>query len=206
MRFALLLALVCAVEPAERLTSRIVFLVDVSGSMKGPKIDRAIDAVVGPEGIARQAGDQLEIAVVSFASEVQRWPGVPEEGVPADWAGLPSDDALVAARGWLEGQGSDGCSTDLCPALRLALAEERDELSLVIVTDGVLSDADAVLGVLREGQAARVARGLKPAVVAVWGVDGDEPILREIGQAGRGGFFHEEGAAPAPPVWGASAR
>lgn len=179
------------VAPQARLTPRVLFVVDVSGSMKGPEFTRALTAV---RSIAAQPVDQLEFAVLAFNDGVYRWEGHPDADAPPKWACAPSEDAVRAAEDWLSEQGAEG-DTLVIPALAAALAEERDTLSVVLVTDGGFyrETQTAVLEALTSGQKARVDRGLDEAVVVVYGVGSrTRPVLEELGKVGKGGYWQEE--------------
>lgn len=197
-----LTGLVTVVEPQARLTKRIMFIVDVSGSMRGDKFGAACKAVVGA---FEQPVDELEIAVLAFNDEPRRWPGIPEEGeggrrIPEGWAALPSREAVEKAERFLSETGADG-DTLVIPALTRALAEERRELSLVLVTDGIFQreSADEVLAAFEAGQKAREERELGRVVLLAYGVGGEAPVLRSLGAAGRGGYIREP-LVRVPPV------
>jgi len=186
--------IVAVVTPERRLTKRVLFVVDASGSMQGDKFARACRGVLQ---IAEQPIDEVEVGVLAFNDETARWPGLPEDHparpVPDGWAALPSAEAVASASAFLAERGAYG-DTLVIPALRQALAETRDELSVVVVTDGVFQRerSDDVLAALAEAQQAREERGLGRAVVLVYGVGREQEVLRELGAAGQGGYFREE--------------
>lgn len=195
----LLSGLVVVIQPQERLTKRILFVVDVSGSMRGDKFTTACAAVLK---VTEQPVDEVEIAVLAFNEDASRWPGIPEDHptrpVPAHWAALPSAHAVEAASAFLAETGAGG-DTLVIPALRAALAEPRDELSIVLVSDGIFQREDAtdILGVVQQAQAARAEQGLGHAVLMAYGVGSESPVLRQLGQAGRGGYIREQTQRPA---------
>ena len=177
------------VTPEARLTRRIVFVVDTSGSMRGDKFGKACSAVLR---VAEQPVDEVEIAVIAFNHDTRRWPGIPEEGIPPGWAALPSLQATQAAAAFLAQRGAGG-DTQVISALSQALAEPRDELSVVLVTDGlfVREKTEDVLKALEEGQKQRVKKNLKPAVLLVYGIGSEAEVLRKLGKQGRGGYLRE---------------
>ena len=181
------------VPPEARLTRRILFVVDTSGSMRGDKFGQACSAVLK---VAEQPVDEVEIAVLAFNHGTRRWTGVPEKGIPPGWAALPSLHATQAAAGFLA-QGGAGGDTQVISALREALAEKRDELSIVLVTDGlfVREKTEDVIQALKTGQEERVKNKLKPAVLLVYGIGGEMEVLRELGKIGHGGYLREVDAA-----------
>lgn len=203
---AVLADLITVVEPQARLTKRIMFVVDVSGSMRGDKLGAACAAVTGA---LQQPVDEMEIAVIAFNDQPRRWPGIPEDGerrVPAGWAALPSQDAVREAEKFLAGLGAEG-NTLVVPALQAALAEERKELSLVLVSDGIFQQEseDEVADALEAGQKKREERELGRAVLLVYGVGSEAGVLRRLGTAGRGGYLREplERLTPVQPGPGA---
>ena len=197
-------SLVTVVSPTTRLTKRIVFLVDVSGSMAGLKFDRACGAVLE---IAGQPVDEMEIAVFAFDNTPTRWPGIPEakdlekgiKGIPKGWAALPSQEAINTSSHWLGGISPDG-GTLVIPPLLAALAEERKELSIVLITDGQFYQerTDSILAAVEKAQKARVAKGLGRAVILAYGVAGESIALQKLAEAGGGGFFKR--AVPTSPL------
>lgn len=192
--------LVTEVEPAERTTSRVMLLVDTSGSMKPGKLPLAIDAALR---IARQGGDELEIAAYSFAAGFCRWPVPLQEDagdVVIGWARMPDERALAALLAWLQAPVVSDASTSLGPALKDALADRRDKLTVIVITDGILDDGAAVLEALQDGQAEREKDGRGRAVVACLGIGSDAPPLKALAEAGRGGYWRVPLEAPAHPL------
>lgn len=190
--FPFLSGIVTVVEPKERLSKRILFVVDVSGSMQGDKFAAACAAV---NGAFQQPVDELEIAVLAFNDTTTRWKGIPEAGenpVPEGWAALPSQDAVEDASRFLAEVGADG-DTLVIPALREALEEARSELSIVLVTDGIFQreTGDEVLTALQEGQAQRQERGQGPALLMVYGVGSESEVLSRLAREGKGGYMRE---------------
>jgi Mg-chelatase subunit ChlD len=182
------------VEPQARITRRVLFVVDRSGSMHGDHFGRALNAV---RGMLEQSTDDLEVAVLAFNDGATRWPGRPEPDrarpVPAGWAALPSDDAVDAANAWLEQLGAGG-DTLIIPALKEALAEPREDLSVVLVTDGLFGRerTDDIMGLIAARQQEREQRGWGRAVVACYGLGSSQRILARIGDVGLGGYIREE--------------
>ena len=181
------------VAPTTPITRRVLFVVDRSGSMHGDHFSRALAAV---RDMIEHPTDDLEVALIAFNDAAIRWPGKPEEGrrsVPAGWAALPSDTAVAEAEGWLEALGAGG-DTLVIPALRAAMTERRQELSVVLVSDGLFGRerTDDILGVITSAQAEREAAGLGHAVVAVYGLGPNQKVLCRIGELGRGGYIREE--------------
>ncbi len=191
------------VVPAQvPLSKRVLFVVDVSGSMAGMKFDRASQAVLE---IAGQPVDEMEIGLIAFDNHPSRWPGIPEEGVegrpgvPKGWAALPSQEAVDDASTWLRKINPTG-GTRAIPAMEAALAEDRNQLSIVLVTDGQFYQETSakILAAVKEAQKRRVDKGLGRAVVLVYGVGDTHSILEELGKRGHGGFYRNPDAPPVP--------
>lgn len=195
----LITGLVVVVQPKARLTKHVLFVVDVSGSMRGDKFSQACAAVLR---ITEQPVDEVQIAVLAFNETNVRWAGIPEEHptrpVPKGWAALPSATAIESASAFLAETGAGG-DTLVIPALRAALAESRSELSIVLVSDGIFQreEPDEVLSVLREGQRLREKQGLGQAVVMAYGVGSESDVLKRLGTAGLGGYIRERDLSPA---------
>lgn len=187
-----LFSLLVEVEPQARLTNRVLFVLDVSGSMRGRCLEAAMRFV---RGGLELPSDDLQVGILAFSDSTRRWEGVPEPDgarpVEPGWAALPSLDALSSAQAFLDGFNGAG-GTLLAPALREALADPQDSLSVVLVTDGVFGDRlDQVVAAIEEGQAERERRGLARAVVVAYGVGGPSEALRAAGEVGGGGAYRE---------------
>ena len=123
--FMLLLAPGAAAERTA-LARDVVVVLDVSGSMAGPKMDQAKAAVVQLLGTLR-AGDRFR--VVAFAGGVRRY----AEG----WTALNAESRADAVA-WVRGLGTEG-GTNIAGALAEALTARPAEGSLgvvVFLTDG----------------------------------------------------------------------
>lgn len=88
------------VKPKERLTKRLLLLVDTSGSMSGASFAQALSCV---RGLAGQATDDMELAVVSFDTDPARWVYKGKT-----WVSLPNAKAIRAAGRWVRAQGPGG--------------------------------------------------------------------------------------------------
>ena len=182
--------LVEIVAPEQRITRRILLVVDTSDSMKrGGRFARAMGAVAMITG---QPVDELEVGVIAFAETHARWPGVPGGDARWGWAALPSEEAVEEAVGWLETV-DVGSTTSLGPALETALREPVEELSVIVVSDGVIDNAGALRGHFGVGQAVRATQGRDRALVACYGVGSTRSVaLRELAEWGGGGYWIEE--------------
>ncbi len=181
-----------------RMSDRVLFVIDVSGSMRGDKIQQALASV---DLIAGQGVDEFRVGALAFTGDTVRWEGEPEcwchealepctsRCIPAGWAGMPG--AYEALSAWT---GSLAASGDTCasPALEAALHDPEARLTLVLVTDGVFPDnrERASLGIER-GQAWRAENGLPQAPIMVWGVGEGRASaqLLEIARTGGGGMW-----------------
>lgn len=175
-------------------TKRMFFVADVSGSMK-----QTMPQLLGAVGsIMNQPIDEFDVAMVVFNDGTARWPGFVEEDDPRPppdkWAKFPSLNALNSASQWLLGYPGAG-GTNPCGALTEALHEPRNELTVILVTDGAFNDDEAALTAIREGQAWRAENDLTPALILVFGIGKgsvDEEVLRTIAREGGGGFWVDE--------------
>lgn len=131
---------VIVVQQKERFRKRVLFIYDCSGSMSRSDLNKAF---VTFAMIAQQPIDSMEIAIIAFDDYLARWPGIPEpkapKPIPKGWAGMPSLVAFQKAQKWLNSLDMGG-GTDVLPALQLAFKEKRNEISIVIISDGGFTD------------------------------------------------------------------
>lgn len=184
-----------ASPPKAQLTQRILFLVDCSGSMDGPAtMARSLNTI---KFIFEQPIDELEVAAIAFDNGHNRWPGLPQPPkIPANWAAFPSRNASQALSTWIgAAQVTMRGGTNLAPPLRQAFAENRDKLSIIIVTDGGFAEKPETLKkVVDDGQKWRTDRGIGPAVVVLLGIhyQNTYPSLVRLNQDlgdNSGGYF-----------------
>ena len=175
-----LFTLVPVTPATERYPKNFVFLVDISGSMAGPELARAVSAFLE---IAQQPIDDGSFTIYTFCDTVGEWP----EG----WQKMPSADAVKKANTYLSSLKGNG-DTFVVPAFKEALALDKKELSVVVITDGRFGSPDGhILKELEAYQKARVKRKLPRAVIGAIGVSkwatGDS--LAAIAEAGGGGYY-----------------
>lgn len=174
-----LLALEQIVAPTRPLGNRVLFVLDCSGSMSGGSFRRAMAET---RAIAGQPTDDLEVSVITFADQVESYPG--------GWVKLPDAEALEELHTWISGQLVPTGNTRVIPALERALRVQRRALTVVLVTDGMFAEVDsAVLEAIKAAQAARKQR----ATVAVLGIGTPRDVLEQIGRVGAGGYFSTQG-------------
>lgn len=148
---------------AARLTNRIIFVVDTSGSMMRDDTAKAVEALVE---VAGGPTDDLQVRLLTFDDVVR-------EPEPKGWRRLPDPVVLAGLRASIPEKGDGG--TNVLPALRMALEDPEPKLSVVLVTDGVLgcTDAEVLPGCVAGWQNAR-ANGPGRANMAVV-IIGQEP-------------------------------
>lgn len=177
-----LLPIILLVPPTKPITKNIVLLVDVSESMgwdseRGkPRLDQALSV---SSTIARQPIDEANLTAIAWSNSPTAF---------GKWIELPNEDEVAAMESWLGRFAADG-TTKLAPALRAALALKKNDLTVIIVTDGDLH-AETEAEILKALAAAQAARQNGPATVGVWGVAHTEakPKLAAIARAGGGGY------------------
>ncbi len=179
MRLLILAALIAVVPASERLTNRVVLVIDHSGSMAG-RYGAAVDAA---RHIAQQPTDDLTLSCIAFNAETQRYPKTLK---------LPDAEGVSELVSWLSNLRAHG-STLAGPALSEALKMSEKGLSVVLVTDGVFTaePIESLLAQIEAAQQWRVDQGLGRAVVAVYGIGLESATLRRIGEAGKGGYYRE---------------
>lgn len=181
------------VAPTERMTKHVVLVIDVSGSMSGAPLGRALSMVAS---LIAAPLDELQVAIIVFSGTSSRWEGVPEpdlpKPVPRLWAAFPSVPALADANAWLSKFGGAG-GTNPCGALDEAIREPREELSILLITDGIFDGGpDRATAAVTAAQAAREQVGRGRAPVFVYGVGPNVAASEHLAGYAResgGGFF-----------------
>lgn len=176
------------VEPNERITNKLFFLLDKSGSMDGIKINEAISSL---NQIINIPTDDIHVAVSIFGETYKRWSGTPDGEKPG-WTLLPSADNLAALQAWINNESPGGDNTKLTDALNNALIDPMDNITIVIVSDGNIHESyDHLLRTLASGQEERKKVGLKPVILTCLGVGAQtSELLTRFAQMGNGGYFH----------------
>jgi Mg-chelatase subunit ChlD len=198
-------------QPHERTTRHVIYLVDVSGSMKDEKkLRRAIQASMM---LLTYAVETFEAKIYAFNNKFAIWPGFKDPNPPPGakpplpgWTMFPSADAMNAAIHWIAGVGAKG-STDPSQAMLDALMTKRKKLTIIVISDGEFN-ADNIKNAIAQGQGWRKKELGEKAIIGAFGVgtfifgkdeDGDEDNdlanLRYLGQVGKGGAW-VEGDAP----------
>lgn len=193
--------------PSERTTRLVIYLVDVSGSMKNEKkLRRAIQSSMM---LLTYAVESFQAKFFAFHSSHTIWegykepeppPGVPVEQPLPGWTMYPSQGAMNAAINWLAGVGAKG-STNPATAFTAALRTEHKKLTIIVISDGGFHLARSRVAI-RDGQEWRKKTLGEKAIIGAFGVgtffdgldgkgeeDDDLVTLRTIGQMGRGGAW-----------------
>jgi Ca-activated chloride channel family protein len=172
--YALLMALPPSTTDATtlRVPREITYIIDTSGSMEGVSIVQARDALL--LALARlQAGDRFN--VIEFNSTATPLFSAP---MPLDVVTLRQATTFVSG---LRARGG----TEMLPALRVALAGERESSMMrqvVFLTDGAVGNEDAILRLLHDqlGDRRLFTIGIGPAPNTFF--------LTKAAQFGRGSF------------------
>ena len=180
------------VEPEARVTKRVMFIIDVSGSMTND--NRIPVAIRKMQEITNQPIDDYEFAVIVFSDNIERWEGLPDEDTPKGWAKLPSVEAISNAQKFVScGRDHDG--TDFAPPLIAALSEPRKDLTLVLITDGIFDhayhEAPFILNTISSLQQWREKSGLGRAVIYAIELE-HKDWLKQLVKLGDGGLFYSE--------------
>lgn len=201
-------------EPAAegiRLNKNVLFIFDCSGSMSSSKIQEALTFFTG---LSSQPVDQMQLAILAFDSPdhngnggLYRWPGIPEPDGPKPilkgWAGLPSLTAIKKATKWVhETRGHAGGGTQVIPAIRKAYQEIKDELSIILVTDGDFSDTapgvltanEYILASLKTAIKTReMNKKLTSTAMMIYGVGSHrQENLAQLAKLGGAGYYHKK--------------
>ena len=194
------------VEAEFPLTNRVIFIVDISGSMRGDKWEKAFRWVTQQ---VMSETDEMQFAVIAFDEKSYRWEGIPEpdlpEPVPPEWAALPSAIAGNFAAEWLHERFTGG-NTSIGPALTNAFAEKREKISIVIVSDGQFSEnLEQVEKLVTALDAKRAEMGFGRPIVLCYGFSTEESDrMARIAELTEGGYklyrdVREPVSYPPPP-------
>jgi Ca-activated chloride channel family protein len=163
-----------SVAPRERMPVEMLYMIDVSGSMEGPSIQQAREALL-------QALDRLRPAdmfgILAFSSGYQEFAAEP---LPA------TAENLAAARRYVQGLQAGG-GTEMLPAL-LHLMHKPEAPGhlrhIILLTDGDLGNEEQIFAAMRsdlgEARLFTVAIGSAPNLF----------LATKMAQFGRGTFTH----------------
>jgi hypothetical protein len=187
------------------LNKNIFFIFDCSGSMNTNKIREAMNFLIA---ITTQPVDDMQFAVLAFDEPklssttkhgLYRWPGKPEPDLPypilPGWAGLPSKIAVDEVVVWIkETRSNTGGDTYVAPAIRNALIEDRNEMSIVIISDGEFHDGNGtIMSILEKSLKIRSNNEkLDYVPIMVYGTGSRKNILVQLAQKGGGGYFRKQ--------------
>jgi Mg-chelatase subunit ChlD len=154
MRYALLLALFLLPDlmPVKELdspiTNKVLFVLDISGTMRNNG-ERNLNSAIGRfREMAEDSTDEFRFGVIAFNGETYRWPGYSEDNLQG-WAIMPNPEAIEEARSWISSCPGLPDTTDCGRALSQAFADPEEELTIILLTDGIFNGpADNALPVL----------------------------------------------------------
>jgi Mg-chelatase subunit ChlD len=160
----------------------VVFVIDRSGSMKGPKLDAAKE-------LARTTLEVLDssdmFAVVAFDSEVSV---AVRPQYAANRARISADIARI------ETEGGTNIYVGLKEAFEILKAINAEVKEVVLLTDGE-APADGIVELVEDMHTARIS------VTAVGLAGADRNLLSEIAHAGAGRLYMAEDAAQLPRIF-----
>lgn len=189
---SILLGLTTVTELQAPITNRVIFVVDISGSMRmnaGTRMAAALDHFTQ---LAEDSADDFRFGVVAFNSNHYRWRGWEEDNTPG-WALMPNPEAIKAARAWIVNCPSQPDGTNAFPALEAAGKDTTNQLTIILITDGVFNgNSDPNIENLWQGvQNWRESAGLPRAKLVLLSCSATVPHgLGNILQVD--GHFHEE--------------
>ena len=197
MRVLLILLLLLPVEHLApdkgfRMSDRILFVVDTSGSMTGLTAD-ACDSVLL---IAESPVDGFQIGLITFDDTPTRWKGLPEckhkgkkhnkDCVLPGWCLMPKDHKEF--RRYLQYSSSPTGYTDAPLAIETAMKDTTPGLTIVLVTDGDFNH-DSLVKKITEINAMRAKKKLPRIYILVWGVGAGAAKLVDVAKVGGGGLW-----------------
>lgn len=180
-----------AIEPKQKITSNIFFVIDCSGSMQGDRYSKAVDTLIS---IATQETDELNISALAFDQKQTRWIYQYDGNTPNYWARLPDLDAIERLHAWLGTVCQNG-NTTFIPAITTAFNEPKRDLTIIVISDGIFDEdqGEIVASVLalqenrrpRHGDAVFVGFGISPTLL----FDDLRAIVRNLPDSCNGGYF-----------------
>lgn len=159
--------------------------------------------------LLNNGSDDFRIGVITFAGEHLRWVGIQEPcqhepleacGKRCDrpgWTRIP--DFMQETIDYLRAFKGSGTTTP-GPALREAILDPTDPLTIVFISDGEFNQ-DESMACVQLAIDGRKALGLPAASIMVWGAGRsakDQETLKSIAKLGGGGFWvhDDEKAGP----------
>lgn len=182
------------VAPKQKLTNHWAFVIDHSHSTRGI-FERVRGAFLEATSFST---DEMEFCTITFNNQsMERF---------RDWA-WASDSEFASATEWIA-QDKIGVLSYGAKAIKMAIEQERDMLTVVLITDGGFTEAcygrgfGAIETAILDGQKTRLDKGLGPAVICCLGLSnpgyttGGKPsdeecqaFLQRIGTTYGGGYF-----------------
>lgn len=210
------------------MTDRVVFVIDISGSMRG-QVNEPVQLPFGPPTTEEPTGptkiehaiasvlmiagstDDCQAAIFAFTNIHCRWPGCPEpckhpinqkcdhrRCVLPGWARFP--ERLQEANDYMNSLVING-DTNPSDAIKSAMRLTTPDITVVLISDGDF-DPDNPIQEIVEGRLWRTTHGLGDAPVLVFGVGSSartKEALLKIAACGGGGFWvHNESGVTGP--------
>jgi len=175
-----------------RMSDKILFVVDSSGSM-AMHLKLAMQSVLL---ITRTPMDGFQVGLINFAGGPVRWKGKPKcmhkkrlkhsaKCVLPGWAEMPTEHK--AFEKYLQGSIISGMTrADL--AVRLAMKERVQDVTIVLVTDGEF-DHGHLIKEIEKGRAYRKKHKLGTVYIMIWGVGSQAKDLKDVAKVGGGGLW-----------------
>lgn len=122
----------------DQITKNIHLIIDYSGSMEPEEIRMAVNQAIM---IAGQPGDEFNVAITVFGQDYVRMEILDEEcELGPNWMAMPSQDHLDTIIDFLGSVAINDNSTLAEEAVRAAINEEIDDLTVIIISDCVIQD------------------------------------------------------------------
>ena len=203
----------------ERPTLNLGVVLDRSGSMSGPKLERAKEAA---ELLIRRLGDDDVVSLVAYDDEVRtladRVPASRRQELLARLDALGTGGTTNLSGGWLRGRelvdrgvrqvadatAGSGPASDPDAGAASGGDSGADPDSAVhrvlLLTDGLANVGITDPGALRDLVASGAAKGVSTSTIG-FGQDYDERLLRAMAEAGGGSTYYIEAPDQAPAVF-----
>ena len=202
------------VDGTTRVTRRIAFLIDISGSMRGEELSIAHRELIS---ILKEYPDDGLFKVYAFYdiveifdADTQKMKKGPDDDPDAyadenAWIRMPNREAVDKVHAWLSGFGGGG-NTNMTDAFRVCFAQNKeDDTTIVLISDGEAGQREVVLA-----EAVEIAKKRNIAIHTVYvqgfgyGTEDGKALMMELaektGGHAAGWVFESKPETEPPPI------
>jgi hypothetical protein len=135
------------------ITKNIHIVFDKSGSMNYSDFEKGYAEV---EKIIMQNSDEFNMAVTVFANGHIRMPARDKDcSLGKNWLAMPSAIHYMNVMKWIRSNGPDNGSTNIRSAVKDILKENKERVTIIIISDCIIDDISDALNDIRVAVAAK---------------------------------------------------